>query len=67
MGQRVRQQYGNRTDLRTKRQKNSDLAEEAQIMAAIKNITDRGHNAEVKRRSDGSLAVYEVEKRISIG
>ncbi len=36
-------------------------------MEAIRSITGRGHNAEVKRRSDGSLAVYEVEKRISIG
>ena len=67
MGQRVRQQYGNRTNLSVKRQKSSDSAESEQIKAAIRSITDRGHNAEVKRRSDGSLAVYEVEKRISIG
>lgn len=50
-----------------KRCMRTDLSEEAQIMAAIRSITDRGHNAEVKRRSDGSLAVYEVKKRISIG
>lgn len=67
MEQRVRQQCGNRTSLSVKRQKSSDSAEAEQIMAAIRSITDRGHNAEVKRRSDGSLAVYEVEKRISIG
>ena len=41
--------------------------EDLKIISAIRNITDRGHNAEIKRRSDGTLAVYEVEKRISIG
>ena len=30
-------------------------------------ITSRGNNAEVKRRSDGRLAVYEVKKSITIG
>lgn len=35
MGQRVRQQYGNRTNLSVKRQKSSDSAEAEQIMAAI--------------------------------
>lgn len=41
--------------------------EDLKIISAIRNIIDRGHNAEIKRRSDGTLAVYEVEKRISIG
>lgn len=37
------------------------------IMKSIREITSRGNNAEVKRRSDGRLAVYEVKKSISIG
>ena len=37
------------------------------IMKSIREITGRGNNAEVKRRSDGRLAVYEVKKSISIG
>ena len=35
----------------------TNLSEEEQVMEAIRSITGRGHNAEVKRRSDGSLAV----------
>ena len=27
-------------------------------------ITDRGNNAEVRRKKDGSLTVYEVKKNI---
>ena len=45
----------------------TNLSEEEQVMEAIRSITGRGHNAEVKRRSDGSLAAYEKKKRISIG
>lgn len=37
------------------------------IMRSIREITGRGNNAEVKRRSDGRLAVYEVKKSITIG
>ena len=37
------------------------------IMRSIREITSRGNNAEVKRRSDGRLAVYEVKKSITIG
>jgi len=37
------------------------------IMKTIREITSRGNNAEVKRRSDGRLAVYEVKKSITIG
>lgn len=37
------------------------------IMKGIREITGRGNNAEVKRRSDGRLAVYEVKKSITIG
>lgn len=37
------------------------------IMRSIREITGRGNNAEIKRRSDGRLAVYEVKKSITIG
>ena len=37
------------------------------IIKSIREITSRGNNAEVKRRSDGRLAVYEVKKSITIG
>ena len=37
------------------------------IMRSIREITGRGNNAEVKRRSHGRLAVYEVKKSITIG
>lgn len=34
------------------------------LMEVISTITDRGNNAEVRRKKDGSLAVYEVKKKI---
>ncbi len=34
------------------------------IIESIKKIVDRGNNAEVKRKRDGSLVVYEVKKNI---
>ena len=37
------------------------------VVSTIKEITSRGRNAEVKRRNDGSLVVYEVTKKISAG
>lgn len=37
------------------------------ILRAIKDITGRGNDAEVKRRRDGTLAVYEVKKNIAVG
>ena len=37
------------------------------VVSTIKEITSRGRNAEVKRRIDGSLVVYEVTKKISAG
>ena len=39
---------------------------EKQIIEAIKRIVERGNNAEVKRRKDGSLVVYEVKKSIAV-
>lgn len=43
------------------------LNDDELIMKSIREITSRGNNAEVKRRSDGRLAVYEVKKSITIG
>lgn len=45
----------------------STLDDDVLIMKTIREITSRGNNAEVKRRSNGKLAVYEVKKSISIG
>lgn len=38
---------------------------EKQIMETIKRIVAKGNNAEVKRRKDGALVVYEVKKSIA--
>lgn len=43
------------------------LNDDVLIMKTIREITSRGNNAEVRQRSNGKLAVYEVKKRISIG
>ena len=45
----------------------STLNDDVLIMKTIREITGRSNNAEVKRRSDGRLAVYEVKKSITIG
>ena len=45
----------------------SAMNDDALIMKTIREITSRGNNAEVRRRSNGKLAVYEVKKSISIG
>lgn len=34
------------------------------ILFAIKQIIDRGNNAEVRKAKDGSVTVYEVKKNI---
>lgn len=33
-------------------------------METIKRIVDKGNNAEVRRKKDGTLIVYEVKKNI---
>lgn len=35
-----------------------------EVMRAIRLIVDRGNNAEVRRKRDGTLTVYEVKKNI---
>ena len=34
------------------------------LMDVINAITNRGNNAEVRRKKDGTLTVYEVKKNI---
>ena len=34
------------------------------IMELVRLITDRGNNAEIRRKGNGSLTVYEVKKHI---
>ena len=43
------------------------LIDDACSMITISVISSRGNNAEVRQRSNGKLAVYEVKKSISIG
>ena len=38
-----------------------------QMIEAIRKIVEKGNNAEVKKRKDGSLVVYEVKKHIAAG
>ena len=40
-----------------------------EIMKCVKmvySITERGNSAEIKKRKDGTLAVYEVQKSIPV-
>lgn len=58
-----------RSDLKTGHtQKNTERAGQAEkalyLLNTISAITDRGNNAEVRRKKDGSLTVYEVKKNI---
>jgi len=34
------------------------------ILTTIKDILKRGNNAEIKRKTDGTIVVYEVKKNI---
>ena len=49
-------------------QRNTERAEQTEkalyLLNTISAITDRGNNAEVRRKKDGSLTVYEVKKNI---
>lgn len=58
-----------RSDLRKDCKKENVVATEQMekalyLMEVISTITDRGNNAEVRRKKDGSLTVYEVKKNI---
>lgn len=37
-------------------------AEDTAVLAAIRLITDKGNDAEVKKAKDGTLSVYEIKK-----
>ena len=39
---------------------------DVKVMESIKRIIERGNNAEVKRKKDGTLVVYEVKKKIAV-
>lgn len=43
------------------------MMDEKKIIDVIKRIVERGNNAEIKRRSDGEIVVYEVKKNIAVG
>ena len=49
-------------------QKSADLVEQTEralyLTDVISAITNRGNNAEVRRKKDGTLTVYEVKKNI---
>lgn len=34
------------------------------LLQTVEEITGRGNNAEIRRKKDGSLTVYEVKKKI---
>lgn len=58
-----------RSDLRKDYKKENVVATEQMekalyLMEVISTIMDRGNNAEVRRKKDGSLTVYEVKKNI---
>lgn len=40
--------------------------EEKKILEAIRRIVEKGNNAEVRRKKDGTLVVYEVKKNIVV-
>lgn len=42
----------------------SKPAEDLAIMSKIRKIVDRGNNAEIRKRKDGTLTVMEVKKQI---
>lgn len=52
--------YGNTAKTITPSKPTEDLA----IMSKIRKIVDRGNNAEIKKKKDGTLTVMEVKKHI---
>jgi|GEM_PF-675579 len=43
-----------------------DSPDDNQLLSTIRKITKRGNDAEIRRRTDGTLAVYEIKKNIAI-
>ncbi len=54
-----------KSDLARQKKESGEHMGDKQIMEAIRKIVERGNNAEVKRRKDGSLVVYEVRKHVA--
>ena len=57
-----------RADVKCDMQKGLGLTEQTEralfLLSVIIEITNRGNNAEVRRKKDGTLTVYEVKKNI---
>lgn len=41
--------------------------DDKKVLDAIRKILNSGNNAEVRKKKDGSVVVYEVKKNIAIG
>lgn len=66
-GKRVRQENTLRENKEYTDERVCDVSyDDIRLLKAIKAITNRGNNAEVKRKSNGRLLVYEVTKHISV-
>ena len=44
---------------------NYDEIQDLKLLAKIKRIVARGNDVEIKRKKDGSFAVYEIKKTIA--
>lgn len=42
----------------------NQIEEAINLLNAVSSIVDRGNNAEIKRKRDGTFTVYEVKKNI---
>ena len=43
-----------------------NIREDQRVMALIRKICGQGRNAEVKQNKDGTLKVYDVNKKIAV-
>ncbi len=46
-------------------QTNYDEIQDIKLLSKIKRIVARGNDVEIKRKKDGSFAVYEIKKTIA--
>lgn len=51
-------------NIETEKEDNFKKMTDGQIMVMIRNIVERGNNAEVRQNREGELVVYEVKKHI---
>lgn len=54
-----------KSDLAKQKKERKEQVNDKQIIEAIRKIVEKGNNAEVKKRKDGSLVVYEVRKHVA--